>query len=495
MRSVLAHCADAHKTTLSPHRLAILGLTSQYTHSQIPHEAYEEQAKALASDVIASNPGAEHATGGNPDDLSIRVLREELRFTLFRHWSLENAMYHTAYLAGKLNLWKQEGLTQLRMLLAKLGFSLANCRQTYEHMDLDLRRNLVKKMKGIAPEYRLYELCYSSFLRSFGFRASPLSAADAVEGISALLQAAYGVRLEVDIPGMTFAAACANGAGPTSRVNSIPGAMHGSDLFGSRRMWNLADAGTQTTGASNGRNTSNDKENRPPQNRSNQAGAKTGEPDASGRDDSANAGARKDTWVKNFFAAYNALDTNRAENIQLLHASLSLSKSLHRAVISTGISLIEKQAIKTFRGFRVAVLKDGPDLALFAHPAMLSRLAIWLIDALREYIVERETRANEQRRKRKKLAPGEEDDPSRDAPIALPFVVAALDQPRNTYVVVGVRGATDFGDVRKNKFGLAFQDAAKESGATTQHDRFETTVVEVAAAHFSAFIEKLHMKA
>ena len=176
-------------------------------------------------------------------------------------------------------------------------------------------------------------------------------------------------------------------------------------------------------------------------------------------------------------------------------------------MISTGISLIEKQAIRSLRSFRLAVLKDGPDLALYTHPAMLTRLAIWLIDALRDSIVDYETTRNSNKRQRKNkrkngsknaAADGEED-PSNskalDAPISLPFVVAALDRHANRYLVVGVSGATDFGDVRRNKFGLAFQDAAQKSGATTQHDRFETTVIEVSAPHLSGFVEALHVRA
>ncbi|KDN35080.1 CDC45-like protein, partial [Tilletiaria anomala UBC 951] len=127
------------------------------------------------------------------------------------------------------------------------------------------------------------------------------------------------------------------------------------------------------------------------------------------------------------------------------------------------------------------VLKDGPDLALFAHPAMLTRLATWLTDALRDSIdASAETLSLPQ---------------AGDAPLSMPFVVAALDASAHTYLVVGVSGATDFGDVRRNRFGLAFQEAAQKSGARTEHDRFETTVVEVAAPHLSNFIEALHVRA
>lgn len=68
-------------------------------------------------------------------------------------------------------------------------------------MDIALKRQLPEKLDAIAPEYGLIELSYPSFTRSYGFQLSVVSAADAVEGISALLEAASGVRLEVDKEG------------------------------------------------------------------------------------------------------------------------------------------------------------------------------------------------------------------------------------------------------------------------------------------------------
>jgi cell division control protein 45 len=68
-------------------------------------------------------------------------------------------------------------------------------------MDLDLKRMLIDKLNEIAPEYGLVELQYPSFMRCYGYRTQPLSAADAVEGISALLDVAEGVRMEIEAEG------------------------------------------------------------------------------------------------------------------------------------------------------------------------------------------------------------------------------------------------------------------------------------------------------
>jgi cell division control protein 45 len=68
-------------------------------------------------------------------------------------------------------------------------------------MDMDLKRHLPSKLDGIAPEYGLVELSYPSFTRAYGFTLASLSAADAVEGLCALLEAAKGVRLEIEKEG------------------------------------------------------------------------------------------------------------------------------------------------------------------------------------------------------------------------------------------------------------------------------------------------------
>lgn len=111
--------------------------------------------------------------------------------------------------------------------------------------------------------------------------------------------------------------------------------------------------------------------------------------------------------------------------------------ALHRSVIRQGTSLLDKQAIKTLRSFRLAVIREGPDLGVFAHPATLTRLGLWLVDAVRDLILG-----------------GHPSNPAGGGqggkrPKSLPFVVASLDEEKDTFWVVGVTGAVEDGDVRK----------------------------------------------
>lgn len=455
---------------------AVLGLTSQYISNAIHAGTYEGYASALASDVVAMSAddprpaeirGLRDVNMHGADDSAVRVVPDELRFTLYRHWSLETSMYHTSYVAAKLGIWREKGISKLRGLLAKMGLSLANCRQTYEHMDLDLRNSLVSRMESIAPEYGLTDLVFQSFTRSYGFRSMPLSASDAVEGISALLQAAHGVRVEVEGVQIVRTDSVAS----TRSVDNA--ADRGASSYGGRTLWSLSDTGVHV-----GARGIDEADNDPADDR-----------DSADWENTASA-----TWVQNFFEAYRAMDVQKASSIHLLQKSLTLAKALHQAIVAQGVTIIVKQSIKTLRSFRLSVLQDGPQLNLFVHPDTLTRLGFWLIDALRDIVSEQaERRAAAKRSKRRsKDDAGQSEQHTLQS---LPFVLAALDKARDVYIVVGIVGAPDYGDVGRNRFGLAFQEAAASSGARMRNDRFDSSVLEVKRDDLLAFVEALHLQA
>jgi len=111
--------------------------------------------------------------------------------------------------------------------------------------------------------------------------------------------------------------------------------------------------------------------------------------------------------------------------------------TLHRAIIRQGSSLIDKQAIRTYRSFKLAIVKEGPDVPIFCEAGTLSRLGLWLADALRDR--HGSTRVNAQGKRKQ-----------------LPFVVACLNEKAGSYLVVGVSSATESGDVRKKCVLLKF---------------------------------------
>jgi cell division control protein 45 len=145
-------------------------------------------------------------------------------------------------------------------------------------MDMSLKRSLPEKLDAIAPEYGLVELSYPSFTRTFGFQLASLSAADAVEGLCALLEAAVGVRMEVEKEG---------GRG-------------GGEWFGGTRMWNVGGGvgvGSREANAAVGG--TEDKENVNPR-----RGATAQDPPSETQEKK-----KEQAWhVTNFWIAYDACE-------------------------------------------------------------------------------------------------------------------------------------------------------------------------------------------
>ena len=134
-------------------------------------------------------------------------------------------------------------------------------------MDMDLKKSLIQKLNDVAPEYGLVELSYPSFMRCYGFHSQPLSAADAVEGISALLDVAEGMRMEIEIEGMR----------------------NGGEWFGSGKIWDANHSMSDRKNSSH----------RESGNTTSLQGDPSGETDDQPKD--------SEWWVKNFWAAYDAL--------------------------------------------------------------------------------------------------------------------------------------------------------------------------------------------
>lgn len=251
---------------------------------------------------------------------------------------------------------------------------------------------------------------------------------------------------------------------------------------------------------------------------------------------------------------YHVLYYTNRSSIEDLKAALPTAQHLHRAILRTGTSLIEKRQIRHLRAFRMCVVKDGPDVTLFTHPSALTKLALWIGEAI----------AEQERESKGKLGHGGR---------GTPLVVAGLNESRGVYVIVGTGGGGGvgmaFGDreaakerkekkeeknkakqehkrnkekvreekraarrrvtgedddedeeddtesegsdsssdeesedekeeVRgfgRNKFGNAFQEVVEETNARVRIDSFEHCVVEVKKEDLAAFLESLSMKA
>ena len=106
-------------------------------------------------------------------------------------------------------------------------------------------------------------------VRCHGYAIPPLSAADAVDGLSALLDAATGVRIEVE----------------------VDGARHGGEWFGGGKVWRA-----------NGRWNVDDEEGR----KTNGTGG-DGDDENAAADEEQDEGKENSAFTKNFWNAFDAL--------------------------------------------------------------------------------------------------------------------------------------------------------------------------------------------
>ena len=302
-------------------------------------------------------------TARSPTDKSIR-LSPEPRFILVRHWSLYESMLHSPYLASRLHVWTENGKKRLHKLLAKMGVSLTQCHQNYTHMDMELKRVLRQRLLKYAPMYGLDGLVPPEASGHAGSR----------EGWGFVR--CWGWK------------ACLS----ATDVGVIVGAILEVGPEDASASWDVKRISRA----------------RDPKDNDDHEGAT--ESDLA-------------SLLPRFWSAYDALSLT-SESPTLLLGALPLAQHLQRAILRTGTSLLSKHQIRHLRAFRIAVVKDGPDVKLFTNPGALTKLALWIAEAIR--VQERE-KSDTIKIGRRRAA-------------GTPLVLAGLDEDRGIYVVVGTGG-------------------------------------------------------
>ncbi|KAG2420936.1 hypothetical protein HFD88_000550 [Aspergillus terreus] len=344
-------------------------------------------------DIRAEITGVIPTTAKSPTDKSIRISPEP-RFILVRHWSLYDSMLHSPYLASRLRVWTENGRKRLHKLLAKMGISLSQCHQNYTHMDMELKRVLRQRLLKYAPMYGLDGLVPPE---ASGHAASR-------EGWGFVRCWGWKACLSATDVGVIIGAILE--VGP----EEAPGA------WDNKRLARPAPE-TRAEGST--------------------------ESDLS-------------SLLPRFWSAYDALSLT-SESPTLLQEALPLAQHLHRAILRTGTSLLSKHQIRHLRAFRIAVVKDGPDVKLFTNPGALTKLALWIAEAIR--VQERERGDSKVGSKR---AAG------------TPLVLAGLDEDRGLYVVVGTGGGggvIDFAALSKRREERRKKKEAKEKKRQEKEER------------------------
>ncbi|KAF8706419.1 hypothetical protein HU200_030688 [Digitaria exilis] len=177
--------------------LACVALTDQFVHDRITNERYQAAVMELEQHIngsgnldlsgVGSVVTLKDGTKIRAPETSRIAYEDEPRLMLLREWSLFDSMLCSSYVATKLRTWSDNGLKKLKLLLARMGFPLADCQKNFQYMSMEVKRKMRDEFDRFLPEYGLTEFYYRSFLRVHGYR-SKVSAADVVYGVTALLE-------------------------------------------------------------------------------------------------------------------------------------------------------------------------------------------------------------------------------------------------------------------------------------------------------------------
>ncbi len=181
-------------------------------------------------------------------------------------------------------------------------------------------------------------------------------------------------------------------------------------------------------------------------------------------------------WIRNFYLAFDALEFSATDKLRL---GIQLAMKQQQIILQQAGTIISHRQIRTGRRFRYVILRHSADLSwLASHPISLSKLALFLVEALRSTKKAR-----------------------------LPLVLAAFQPTKQLYQVVATNGIRfedeeDFEEEEeaivydqpyqfRNHFGMSFRQAAQQIRARVKHDGFETSVIEVNADDLKQFLHVL----
>lgn len=167
------------------------------------------------------------------------------------------------------------------------------------------------------------------------------------------------------------------------------------------------------------------------------------------------AGRARSSLQDRFWRAYDALDPRRTS---LLESGLDLAIMAQKLAADIGGDVIERRKFVPSGPFRYVFLRDQQCKEILAHPLLLRRLALFLIDAL-----------------------------ARQGAKDKPFIVLAPDVARSVWLAVAT---TTVG--QQDDFGHRFQRAAERNGSQIVYDGFDSAVCEIQDGQEIEFVRFLH---
>lgn len=443
--------------------MAIVGLTDQLLSEYMPSNVYDAQISVYRQELIRLN-GTDTAAAKKGSGLSHQIddlispekhssakdehaysagdnsikFGQELKFTLLRHWSLYEAMYHSVFVSSKLGLWRDKGRRKLMNLLVKMGLPHKEIFQLYSQMSVSHRRAVKDRLVRIAPKYNMGRIAFRSFWKHYGYKGT-LSASDMVYSLSTILQLGF-----FELPPLQSEFAPRNTSEKFTAARDIE--FSDSLEFVDSRLISVG-AGTQS---------------HPPG------------PPCTPAYPYPLAPSSQLQWVSNFYIAYDALDS-----FEILRHGVMSSIALQKLLVATGIAILEKNLMQVLTGFQLAILRSpssnplsntssdfkslSGEYSIFGKSeSCLCCLTKFLYKAYVKY--------------KKKL----------------PTVVAAFNPDKNSYLVATF-AENDILNSLKTPLGMALQESASRIGIAVKRDSFHTAVVEVSQDDISDFLESLQV--
>uniref|UniRef100_A0A914L661 Uncharacterized protein n=1 Tax=Meloidogyne incognita TaxID=6306 RepID=A0A914L661_MELIC len=143
-----------------------VGISSQFIDQIICVEKYTDIcADRMKPFILKFGPRQGALTDQNRNHLTVSF-KEDLILPLYSRWTLYESMLNESHFICESKLWSQRGEDKFKEILAKIGLTLAECRQNFEVIKKDRRLEIFKIIK----EY--LNKTFASFNTNFGFNST-----------------------------------------------------------------------------------------------------------------------------------------------------------------------------------------------------------------------------------------------------------------------------------------------------------------------------------
>lgn len=166
--------------------LAIIALTEQMLLGKLEDSKYNIEIGSLQSHATRLH----NRSNDSEVKTSLKITFEkDLRLVLHKHWCVESSLKFSMFTSCRLKLWTLKGDRKLHQLLADMGLPLAQSKQKFTSMDLQLRQEFHSSLEKLSEKYDLEDIVYPTFILRYGF-TNNYSASDVVYMMLALLETA-----------------------------------------------------------------------------------------------------------------------------------------------------------------------------------------------------------------------------------------------------------------------------------------------------------------